>query len=337
MQILITGATGLVGNNCLRAACNAGHDAHVLVRPEHDQRPFEGLEVTRHFGNLLQPKELAATIPDVDAIIHSAGDTHIGHQPRPQQRIVNVDATKALAAEAGRRGIRFVFISSVDALPCQGPNRLVTEMDEGPAKFPCGYVQTKRDAEAALLGFIQEGLDATIVNPGFMLGPWDWKPSSGRMLLEVATRFTPFGPKGGFSVCDIREVALAVLRLATSPHEHRRYILAGNNIRYVDAWSIFAKVSGSNGPLCPAGPIARKLAGAWGDLRTKLSGKEGDINSAAIGMSELFHYYDSSRAENELGYRIPSVEECSRAAWSWFQEYGYVPGTNPSQANRQSG
>ena len=39
---------------------------------------------------------------------------------------------------------------------------------------------------------MESGLLAVILNPGFMLGPWDWKPSSGRMLLQVATRFTPF-------------------------------------------------------------------------------------------------------------------------------------------------
>ena len=55
------------------------------------------------------------------------------------------------------------------------------------------------------------GLDAVIVNPGFMLGPWDWKPSSGRMLLEVAQGIAWLAPQGHFSVCDVRDVVAGIL------------------------------------------------------------------------------------------------------------------------------
>ena len=355
MRVLITGATGLVGNNCLRhlhaspspemeAAEDrsgvqgaAANELHVLVRAGHDERPFADLEPApqRHVGDLGKPDQLEALLapllPSVDAVIHSAGDTHIGKQPRPIQQTINVEATSKLAHLSRQHDCRFVFVSSVDALPAGAPDRFVDESSveeqEASPKYPCGYVETKRAAEAAVLHEINAGLDGFIVNPGFMLGPWDWKPSSGRMLLEVATKFTPFGPWGGYSVCDIREVAAAICRIAVEGSKtagHRRYILAGNNIRYIDAWRVFAEVSGGSKPICPAGPLMRVAAGWWGDWMAKITGKEGDVNSAGIGMSDLFHYYDSSRAENDLGYRIRPVEESSKAAWDWFREHGYA-------------
>ena len=58
-------------------------------------------------------------------------------------------------------------------------------------RFPVLYVLTKRAAEQVLLE--QRGLDVVIVNPAFMLGPWDWKPSSGRMLLEVSKGLVAIG------------------------------------------------------------------------------------------------------------------------------------------------
>lgn len=327
MRILITGATGLVGNNCLRTLQADGHELHVLVRPGYDQRTLEGVDVQCHYGDLLRPDKLGDNVPEVDTIIHSAGDTHIGKRPRPSQWTINVDATRKLAELALARHARFVFVSSVDALPALGPKVLVTEETQGSAKHDCGYVRTKRQAEAALAELVEKGLDAVIVNPGFMLGPWDWKPSSGRMLVEVATRFTPFGPKGGFSVCDVREVAKAIGIVATQDTPHSRYILAGNNVRYIEAWRVFADVAEASGPWCVAGWLARHGAGWWGDWMARLTGREGDVNSAGIGMSDLFHYYDSRRAQEVLGYQIPTVRESTQAAWTWFQEHGYV---NPS-------
>lgn len=324
MRILITGATGLVGNNCLRLLNNGLHELHVLVRDECDLRPLEGIDVCRHHGDLNLPDELATDFPEVDVVIHSAADTHIGKQDRPSQHMTNVEATRALAKIARQQRAKFVFVSSVDALSAATPAKPVDEESPDAEKYPCGYVVTKRQAEKALLKEVADGLNVVIVNPGFMLGPWDWKPSSGRMLLQVATRFTPFGPAGGFSVCDVRDVAAAICRIAQSDTPHNRYILAGNNIRYVDAWRVFARVARASGPVCPAGPLMRILAGSWGDLVASCTGREGDVNSAAIGMSDLHHYYDSSRAVAELDYRIRPVDESAQAAWDWFQEHGYA-------------
>jgi dihydroflavonol-4-reductase len=257
-------------------------------------------------------------------MIHAAADTHIGVMPRPAQVQVNVDATLALSDLAQEQEARFVFVSSVDALPAGRADSLVNEETKGEEKYPCGYVRTKRAAEAALLAKMESGLSGTIVNPGFMLGPWDWKPSSGRMLLQVATRFAPFAPTGGFSVCDVRDVAAAIVRAATSTTDHRRYILAGRNMRYIEAWRMFARLTGRRGPLCPAGPLMRLIAGKWGDARARFSGTEGDVNSAGIGMSNLYHYYDSTRAQQELAYGVRPVEESVNDAWAWFQEHGYA-------------
>ena len=54
------------------------------------------------------------------------------------------------------------------------------------------------------------------------------------------------------------------------------YFLAGKNMRYVEAWRLFARVAGRRGPLCPAGPLMRIIAGRWGDLRTRVTGREGE-------------------------------------------------------------
>jgi dihydroflavonol-4-reductase len=68
----------------------------------------------------------------------------------------------------------------------------------------------------------------------------------------------------------------------------------------------------------------RIIAGRSGDLIGKLTGREPDVNSAAVGMSDLFHYYSIARAQQELGYVVRPVEESIADAWAWFQAEGYA-------------
>ena len=42
-----------------------------------------------------------------------------------------------------------------------------------------------------------EGLDTVVVNPDYILGPWDVKPTSGQMILSLCKGRLPVYPKGG--------------------------------------------------------------------------------------------------------------------------------------------
>ena len=216
-----------------------------------------------------------------------------------------------------------VHVSTVDTLAPGAPDRPVDEDTPLAEKTPCSYVVSKREAEEAVLEEIEHGLDAVIVNPGFMLGPWDWKPSSGRMLLEVARFFTPLAPPGGCSVCDPRDVAAAMIAAIEHGRTGARYILAGHNMTYFELWRRFAEATGGGKPIGHLGAVLRFVAGRTGDLVSKVIGRELDVNSAALGMSCLFHYYRSDRAAAELGYRLRPVDDSIRDAWAWFGEHGY--------------
>jgi dihydroflavonol-4-reductase len=171
---------------------------------------------------------------------------------------------------------------------------------------------------------IAAGLNAVIVNPGFMLGPWDWKPSSGKMLVGVGSRFAVLAPTGGCSICDVRDVAVGILSAMERGKVGENYILAGHNQSYLEIWRLFAKVGGSRPPVMRMGPLQRFFAGRGGDLLGRLKHRELDINSASLAMSSLFHHYSSDRAHAELGYQIRPLEETVRDAWNWFREHGYV-------------
>jgi dihydroflavonol-4-reductase len=323
-EYLVTGATGLLGNNVVRQLVQQGHHVRVLVRASPPIASLAGLDVELVAGDVTDCEAVQRAVQGTRYVIHAAGDLHIGRLHLERQRRVNVQGTAHVAQSARSAGARLVHVSTVDVLPASRDGAPVNEQTTGDPKDDNTYIRTKREAEQVVDDQQRRGLDAVIVHPGFMLGPWDWKPSSGRMLLSVARHWKPAAPTGGMSGCDVREVARATLTAAKTAPAGRHYILAGENLSYLAAWKLFARVAGRPGPLIPAGPLVRVVAGRAGDFWGRISGNEPDVNSAMIRMSRLRHYYDSQRAIDELGYRTPPFEGAVRAAWSWFREHGYA-------------
>jgi dihydroflavonol-4-reductase len=324
MRILVTGSTGFVGNNVARMLLERGDQVVASARPTSNMRSLAGLDVEIKQGDLTDPDFIDRLVDGVDAIVHSAALIQIGWSKRDESLQVNVESTRQIAAAALRSGIRFVHVSTVDTLAYANRNVERNENDREPVKPQCSYVVSKTQGELATLELFEKGLDVVVVHPGFMVGPWDWAPSSGQMMLAIAKNWVPFSPGGGCSVVDVRDVARGIIASIERGVSGERYILAGKNMTYLELWRMMASVVGKRGPIAPMGWPASRSIGFFGDVFAKLWGREGQVNSAALKMGQLHHYYSSQKAMEQLGYQISDVKQALVDAWQWFIEHGYV-------------
>lgn len=323
LRILLTGATGFLGNNLLRILLEDGHQVTATYRQQSDPRPFRGLSVDQLAADLNDFATLKSAVANADLVIHVAAMIQIGWSKLEESRKVNVEATRHLAQAARLQGIRMIHVSTVDALSVGHLDRPATELDIEPAKPGFSYVVSKREAELAFAEQVAAGLDGVIVSPGFMVGPWDWKPSSGQMMLAIAKQFTPLAPSGGCTVVDVRDVACGIVSAIEHGKTGESYILGGENVTYLDLWKRMAKVVGSRPPVGKLPSAINWTAGRVGDLIGKLSGNEPTVNSAATKMGSLIHWYSSQKAVRELGYQIGDVDIALADAWDWFKTNGY--------------
>ena len=327
MKVLLTGATGFLGNNLLRLLLEDGHDIVATIRTKSDPRPLQGLGVETILCDLSNPKEVVSVVADAEIVVHCAAMIHIGWTKLEQSRIVNVEATRELAQACRLRGIRMIHVSTVDTLAAGSLERATDENDTEPAKSKCSYVVSKREGEAVFMQQVESGLDGVIVNPGFMVGPWDWKPSSGEMMLTVASAFTPFAPKGGCSCVDVRDTACGIISAMQHARSGEKYILAGHNLTYLELWKQIAKTTNSKPPIANAPNWAATLVGRSADLINSVTRNESIVNSAATAMGSLYNWHSSEKAKEELGYKIGDLETALNDAWEWFKAYGYVKKT----------
>lgn len=322
MNALVTGATGFLGNNLVRALIDQGDSVCVIVRAGTNTAPLRDLNVKTFTGSLEDEALLHEAAVDVDVIYHCAGYVKIGWSQVDEARRVNVALTQKMINIARKFDARFVHVSTVNTL---GVGLNEVELDEKSANqnyVGCGYVISKKEAEQAVQRAVDDGLDAVIIHPSFMLGPFDWKPSSGSMMLEVLTVRPPLAPRGGCSVADVRDVATAIVVAGHRGRCGEHYILSGHNIRYYDLWVRFANLKGRRGPYTTLGPILGWSIGWGADLWARISGKESNFNSALVRMGAQTHYYRSDKARKDLGYENRPIEDTILDTWNWFSENG---------------
>ena len=166
MLLALTGATGFIGQHLLRELPKRGHRLRVLLRRP-AAVPIEAASAV--IGDLARPRNMAAALEGVDAVIHSAGLAHaMSGIPEDDYRVINTEATIGLARAARRAGARrFIFLSSIRAQCGPTADTVMTEAIE-PAPTDA-YGKSKLAAERGLaeLDIDWVALRATLVyGPG---------------------------------------------------------------------------------------------------------------------------------------------------------------------------
>ncbi len=325
MKVFLTGITGLLGNNIARALTAQGDQVIALVRQVPSAEMLRGVDVETVTGDLQDTAAIDAAIARCDAVVHSAALLHIGWTRMEESMKVNRDGTQSVVDAAMRHGKRMLHVGTVNTIPLaddrQTPSDEETPFTAQTTQVPCAYVASKIASVQVVNDAVSKGLEAVIVHPGFMLGPYDWKPSSGRMMLELGKGWKPGYPVGGCSVCDVRDVALATTVALKQAPVGRHYVLAGTNMKYKQLWAEMTQRMGKPKPVFPLGPAIRVAAAVGGDLAARLTGHETDINSAGIKMSSQLHWHSSERARRELGYKNRPLSETLDDCAAWIKSH----------------
>src|SRR6185437_15803199 len=153
-MILITGATGYIGQHVVRRLAAQGEHPRCLVRtPEKTSRLFPGAELEIVRGDTTDPASLVAAVRGVDTIVHAAfitADHKEGAGNRYTETNVQGTANLIKAAQEAHVG-RIIEISGLGTKPDK----------------PGSYMQGRYLAEKQLK---ESTLDWTIIQPSVLFG-----------------------------------------------------------------------------------------------------------------------------------------------------------------------
>ncbi len=319
-RVLVTGASGLVGNNIVRSLLELGVETRVLLRNSSNKCSIEGLDVEVAIGDILDCSAVEEAVDGVSCIFHCAALVRIGGRDLGLFRSVNTEGTRLVAEAALRENARLVYVSTSDTIACDPSGLESNESAPFDQRHATCYSLSKYGGELAISEAVKRGLDGVIVNPSFMLGPWDWKPSSGAMLNAVAKGLGRIAPKGFGCFADVRDVTSSIIEAAAKGASGERYLLSGETLSYLEAWKIFSEISGGRPPIRELRPIGSLIVGKSSDMIGAIFGREPVANSTALRAASCPRRYSTRKAEMELGYRRRPLHETVRDAWRWLVE-----------------
>ena len=345
-MIVVTGASGLVGGNLVRALLSRGEEVRALVHQ--DRRAIEGLAVEQVQADILSVDDLKRAFAGAHTVYHAAGLISTKPGDGPALERVNAGGTRNVVAACLAGGVRrLVHISSIQAL--QGGPR-GTPVDEArpladtPA-FPA-YDRSKAAAEKEVLAGRQQGLETVILNPTAVVGPFDVKPSYfGRAMLMLARGRIPALVGGGFDWVDARDLALGAVQAGMKAPSGERYILSGHWHSVREVAARIAVLSGTPAPrlTVPMGLawLAAPLIPWLGSftplnriipLTSQTAPQPGSAAPAAepiytratLGWLSSNPQVSHAHAGHDLGYQPRPFAETLADTLDWFMRQGYL-------------
>lgn len=332
----VTGSTGLLGNNLVRALSAAGWRVRALARSrakaEAQLAGVPNVEIV--VGDMSDVAAFAPALGGVDVLFHTAAhfrDSYKGGDHWSQLHRINVLGTRDLMEAAYARGVRrMVHTSSIAVL--DGPRGAT--MDETmlrrlPEKD--AYYRSKVLSDHEVIASLDRHPDfhAVFVLPGWMHGPGDVGPTqAGQTVMDFVNRKLPGIVPATFAFVDARDVAQAQITAAERGRRGERYLAAG---RHMTIAQLFERLQAVTGVPAPRGRIpAWQLYGiaAVSETVSRLSGRPALLSWAAVQvmMQERDRSrFDHAKSERELGISFRPVEETLTDEIAWFRRAGFLP------------
>lgn len=327
MKVFVTGATGFIGASIVRELLKDGCHVRVLARPGSDRRNLNGLDVEVCEGDLRAPESLDGVIKGCEVLYHAAADYRLWTHTPAAMYAANVDGTRHILEAAFKHGLsRVIYTSSVGTLGNPGDGTPGTETTPvGFSDMVGHYKKSKFLAEREAEKFLARGLPLVIVNPSTPVGPLDLKPTpTGKIIVDFLNRAMPAYLDTGLNIIDVEDCARGHILAARHGRIGEKYILGNENMTLRQIFEMLETVTGLPAPKVrlPYTPIL--MAAYVNEALSRLTGREPLIPLAGVQMARKFMYFDSSKAEKELGLpRRPAAEALGRAV-DWFRANGYV-------------
>ncbi len=328
MKALVTGSTGFVGGWLCRKLVDQGWQVRAFRRENSLLIQLKDLPVEHFVGDMTQPESLQEAVQGVDAIFHAAAI--LGDRTSMEKRLaVTVGGTRALLDAARQAGVkRFVYISSVAALGV--PNVidrgvLPGLMDEThtwnelPEHWMYDY--SKYLAEQEVQNAVARGLEAVIVNPGYILGAADPYRQSTSVLIQLKEKRLPFIAEGGLNIIHIEDVLDGILAAYERGKTGERYLLTDRNMTIKHFIQTAAEILRVAPPsiLLPTALLHSLARASLGLIRYL----DLPVNPELFYHAGRYFYYTNEKARNELGWQPRrTVEDAIQEAYLWYENTG---------------
>ncbi len=322
MKVLVTGANGFLASHIVRNLLENGYEVRAMLRAGASAPALHGLNVEFFRGNITDSIEVMNAVEGCDYVIHAAADTSQHYRRVSEYFPTNVKATEHIINAVQKHNCkRLVFVSTANTFGSG------THAAPGNENYPqsqlfsrSGYAVSKLMAQNLVLQNCQSGsIDAVVVNPSFMLGNLDYKPSSGKIFQMILGKRIVFYPPGGKNFVSVLSVSRAIVNALKKGESGQSFLLTGADYSFHDFFRKVLQKTKQKSLLVPIPRFLLRLLGVLGSIIQKFGAKTSLTSVNAAILCENF-YYSNKKAVEELNLENTSIDTLIDECLDWFEE-----------------
>lgn len=326
MKALVTGANGFLGAWLTKRLIREGYQVSALVRKSSDLSELEGANPRYVYGDVTDFESLKAAFHGQDIVFHLAGLIAYKKSDNEKLERINVGGTKNVVEACLATGApQLLHVSSVVAIGASfTPQPLTEDFTYNVGHLGLGYFDTKKAAEDIVRSAAKTGkLKAVCVNPSTIYGSGDARKGSRKNQIKVAKGKLPFYTSGGVNVVAVEDVVEGILLAVKNGKSGERYILAGENMTIK---ALFEEIAEAAGVKAPRFKMPDWLLHTLGSIGDGLFSAGVDIGLSKVNAhtATMFHWFDSTKAQRELGFKPTPAKEAIKNSVTWMKDNGYL-------------
>lgn len=328
--IILTGASGLVGPHVLvklsdrpcriiaiyRSEENLKH-AQLLL--SHYQKDPSRIEWKRM--DLLKEELCEEWLDSSTILIHAAAIVSFNRKLEKKMYETNVQLTARLVNQALERKIKkMIHLSSIAVLGSSTEGLLNEDSFWNPDDSHSFYAKTKFWGELEVWRGIEEGLNAVILNPGFILGEGNPYQSSLSLFNMVRKGFSYY-PPGSNGFVGVKDVAEAVVRCIDSAISGKRIILVSENLSYQELLKTIADGLGISLQWKKASYLLAKILAFIEKIKSLFSNEEPLLTSDSVDTAFRMYQYDNETSRRLLQLQYTPIRHVINESIQYLNQY----------------
>lgn len=317
MNIFVTGTTGLLGTNVIIKLLKDGYFVTALVRKKGNYLGQKNENLRLIEGDLFS--DVSLYLDGISCFIHIAAETRQDLLTYEDYKKINGDAVVHLFSQAEACKVeRFLFVSTANTLGFGSLEKLGNEKTVQQYPFTHSfYAQSKLETENYLLQN-KKTTAVVILNPTFMIGAYDYKPSSGKIIFWAWKKKLIFYPKGGKNFVHVEDVADGVIGAVRYGENGEKYLLAHENFTYKEFFRKVNIITQQNPMMIPVPDSVLFFLGLLGDFLRKCKVK---TNLCSVNMKALRinNFYSNKKSVDDFAIKYQPIEKAIDDAVTFFR------------------
>ena len=325
-KAFVTGGAGHVGGNLVRQLLNNGWQVRCLIHQ--DTLALDGLNVEHVQGDLADTSTLVKHMSGCDVVFHTAAYVAVENVDIPLMKKINVGGTKAMCKAALEiRAERFIHFSSIHAFQQQPTSDTLTEDRPLVQDSKAGpYDRTKAAAQRHVLDACSQGLNASILHPTGIIGPYDFKPSRmGQVISDIATQKMPITINSGFNWVDVRDVCNTAINCIEKGKSGQHYIVSGEWASFEQIAKVIAGLIGKRAIYMTLPFWTAYTAIPFAYLHAKLTGQRPSFSRGSLhALSVQCKDIPGTMARQKIGHQSRPLESTLKDTIDWLMKNGKI-------------